>query len=162
MLSVIANVTLGSLRRHVRGLRIDHGRERAEVQEWIDTLGIKTAGGEAPIATLSGGNQQKVLFARGLRLDPTVLVLDEPTRGIDVGAKEEIHLLIDRAAASGTAVLVASTDSDELVRLTHRVVIMRGGRIGAELVGDQISAENIERSQLATQASAPLLQDQMS
>ena len=78
------------------------------------------------------------------------------------GPKEEIHLLIDRAAAGGAAVVVASTDTDELVRLAHRVLIMRAGRIGAELVGDQISAENIERSQLATQASAALPQDQMS
>ncbi len=162
MLSVISNTTLGNLQRHLRGPLIDHRGERREAQEWIDKLGIKTAGGAAPIATLSGGNQQKVLFARGLRLEPTVIALDEPTRGIDVGAKEEIHLLIDQAAASGAAVVVASTDSDELVRLAHRVVIMRDGRIAAQLIGDQISAENIERSQLATAAPAALAQDVMS
>jgi ribose transport system ATP-binding protein len=125
-----------------------HDGEAKEAGHWISKLGTKTASGASPIATLSGGNQQKVLFARGLRLSPTVIALDEPTRGIDVGAKEEIHSLIDQAAADGAAVLVASTDTEELVRVAQRVLILRGGVIAAELTGDQITVENIERAQL--------------
>jgi len=100
---------------------------------------------------LSGGNQQKVLFGRSLRLEPSVLVLDEPTRGIDVGAKEEIHQLVDQASKDNAAVLVASTDTDELVRLSHRVVVMVNGQISEELTGDQMTVENIERAQLQSQ-----------
>ena len=148
-MSVSANTTMGSLQRHTRLRRLIHHLEIDEVKGWIHRLRIKTSHHAAPIVTLSGGNQQKVLFARGLRLGPRVIALDEPTRGVDVGAKEEIHLLIDTAAAGGAAVLVASTDSDELVRLAHRVVIMRNGVVSAQLRGAEISVENIERSQLA-------------
>ena len=148
-LPVTDNMTVSNLCRNTQGWRIVRKREAVEVGEWIDRLDIKTASARTPIGALSGGNQQKVLFARGLRLDPSVIVLDEPTRGVDVGAKEQIHQLIDDAAARGAAVLVASTDSDELVRLAHRVIVMRNGVVGATLVGDQISVENIERAQLA-------------
>jgi hypothetical protein len=126
-------------RRDRRGHRLDRSPAHQDL------------GPENPISALSGGNQQKVLFGRSLRLDPKVLVLDEPTRGIDVGAKEEIHILIDRAGAEGAAVLVASTDTDELVRLAHRVVIMREGAVAAELSGGDMTVENIERAQLQTQ-----------
>jgi ribose transport system ATP-binding protein len=145
------NLTLSDLKRHWRRGVLRRRDETAEVIDWIGRLRIKTSGPENPISALSGGNQQKVLFGRSLRLDPKVLVLDEPTRGIDVGAKEEIHILIDRAGAEGAAVLVASTDTDELVRLAHRVVIMREGAIAAELSGGDMTVENIERAQLQTQ-----------
>ena len=148
MLSVTANTTVSNVKRNVRSGRLVHSLERAESNDWIVKLGTKTAGTVAPMATLSGGNQQKVLFARGLRLEPTVIVLDEPTRGIDVGAKEEIHSLIDEAATNGSAVLVASTDTEELVRVSHRILIMRGGIVAAELTGSDITVENIERAQL--------------
>lgn len=148
MLSVVANTTICDLSPNVRSGRLVHADEAAEANDWITRLGTKTAGGAVPIATLSGGNQQKVLFARGLRLAPRVIALDEPTRGIDVGAKEEIHGLIDRAATDGAAVIVASTDTEELVRVSRRVLIMRGGAIAAELTGNEITVENIERAQL--------------
>ena len=121
---------------------IDHKAEKVE---------SKIAPSETPIGSLSGGNQQKVLFGRSLRLQPSVLVLDEPTRGIDVGAKEEIHQLIDQAARDNTAVLVASTDTDELVRLSHRVVVVVNGRVSTQLTGDQMTVENIEKAQLQSQ-----------
>jgi ribose transport system ATP-binding protein len=148
MLSVTANTTVSNLKRNVRAGRLVHSLEHTESNQWIAKLRTKTAGTVAPMATLSGGNQQKVLFARGLRLEPSVIVLDEPTRGIDVGAKEEIHSLIDQAAAGGAAVLVASTDTEELVRVSHRILIMRGGTISTELTGSDITVENIERAQL--------------
>jgi ribose transport system ATP-binding protein len=104
------------------------------------------------MSDLSGGNQQKVVLARWLRLEPKVLVLDEPTQGVDVGAKSDIHKLVDEAAAQGTAVLVASTDHEELVRLCHRVLILRRGRIADEVSGgrmdhDLITAATIGRDQ---------------
>ena len=121
-----------------------------ETQGWVDSLSIKTSGTEAMIGSLSGGNQQKVMFAKALRLKPKLLLLDEPTQGIDIGAKEQIHRLIEDAAGQGVAVLVASTDTDELVRLCHRVVVLTNGTIKTTLVGDQIVTERIEHTQLET------------
>ncbi len=152
--SVCTNLTLSDVRRHWRGGRLRHKEEAVEAQGWAERLSVKAAGLEAPIASLSGGNQQKVLFGRSLRLAPRVLVLDEPTHGIDVGAKEDIHVLIDKAADEGAAVLVASTDTDELVRLAHRVLIMRGGTVAVELSGSEMTVENIEREQLRSDRQA--------
>jgi ribose transport system ATP-binding protein len=146
--SVRANLTVSDLRRHWHRGRLRHRDEAEEAIGWIDRLRIKTQGTELPISSLSGGNQQKVLFGRSLRLAPRVLVLDEPTQGIDVGAKEEIMGLIDEAAESGAAVLVASTDTDELVRLSHRVVVLRAGVVADELKGGEMTLEKIERAQL--------------
>ncbi|HUS42262.1 MAG TPA: sugar ABC transporter ATP-binding protein [Ilumatobacteraceae bacterium] len=149
LMSVVDNTTICDVGRNARHGRLDKRAERADAGAWIDRLSVKTATPQAPIGTLSGGNQQKVLFARGLRLEPQVLMLDEPTQGIDVGAKEEIHLLIDRSANEGAAVVVASTDTDELVRVATRVVVMRNGHIVTELEGDAINSVEIERAQLA-------------
>lgn len=152
--SVRANLTLADVGRNRRGGRLQHSSEITETADWIERLSIKTLGTENPIATLSGGNQQKVLFGRSLRLEPDVLVLDDPTQGVDVGAKEEIMQLIDHAAEGGAAVLVTSTDTDELVRLSHRVVILVGGVVAQELTGDDMTAENIERAQLQSLTDA--------
>ena len=146
--SVTNNLTLADIGRNWSGGRLRHGEERAETRDWIDRLQIKTAGTEIPIGALSGGNQQKVLFGRTLRLAPKVLVLDEPTSGIDVKAKDQILQLIDEAAGGGAAVLVVSTDTDELVQVAHRIVIMVGGTIVAELGGDEMTTEHVERAQL--------------
>jgi ribose transport system ATP-binding protein len=156
MMSITANTTVCNVERNTKNRRLLHAQERDEAQGWMTRLGTKMASLASPIASLSGGNQQKVLFARGLRLDPTVLILDEPTRGIDVGAKEEIHSIIDEAAARGNAVLVASTDTDELVRVCHRVLVLRHGTVIAQLVGVDITSESVERAQLQ---SDPQLQN---
>jgi ABC-type sugar transport system ATPase subunit len=111
-------------------------------------LAIKTSGPEAIIGSLSGGNQQKVMFGKALRLSPKVLLLNEPTQGIDIGAKDQIHTLVDDAARDGLAAVVASTDTDELVRLCHRVLVLIDGKVAATLVGDGITAERIEHTQL--------------
>jgi ribose transport system ATP-binding protein len=152
--SVVENLTLADVARHWRGGRLRHGEEVAECLEWIAELSIKAPSPAAPLATLSGGNQQKVLFGRGLRLDPTVLVLDEPTSGIDVAAKDQILMLIARAAKGGAAVLVASTDTDELVQVSDRIVVMSGGRIVDELSGDEMTPEHVEHAQLMTTKAA--------
>jgi ABC-type sugar transport system ATPase subunit len=149
--SVRTNLTLSDVSRNWNSFRLDHKAEQEESNEWIEKLDVKTPSSETPIGSLSGGNQQKVLFGRSLRLNPSVLVLDEPTRGIDVGAKEEIHQLIDQASRDDTAVLVASTDTDELVRLCHRVVVIVNGVISEQLVGEDMTVENIEKAQLQSQ-----------
>ena len=89
------------------------------------------------------GNQQKVILARWLRQEPSLLVLDEPTQGVDVGAKADIHRLVEEAAAQGAAVLVCSTDHEELVRVCDRVLIMRKGKVADTLRGEQITADSI-------------------
>ena len=147
-MNVRENLTLSDVGRHFRGGRLSRRGEVNETKEWIGRLSIKTSGTEALIGSLSGGNQQKVMFGKALRLGPKLLLLDEPTQGIDVGAKEQIHKLVDEASASGVAVLIASTDTDELVRLCHRVVILANGRVKATLVGDHIATERIEHTQL--------------
>jgi ABC-type sugar transport system ATPase subunit len=99
--------------------------------------------------TLSGGNQQKVLVARALRTRPKVLVLDDPTQGIDIGARAQIHEVIGRCAAEGIAILLVSTDSDELARLSDRVLILAGGRLARTLErGPGLTAKSIDASQL--------------
>jgi ribose transport system ATP-binding protein len=153
LLSVTANTTISDLRPNVKWGRLLHAKEGAEATTWVDRLSTRLPSIDSPIATLSGGNQQKVLLARGLRLAPKVLALDEPTRGVDVGAKEEIHSIIDAAAANGSAVIVASTDTDELVRVSHRVIVFRRGEIAVELVGDQITSEAIIHAQSQVSAT---------
>lgn len=148
--SVSDNLTIADVWRNWRGGRLRHREEKVECVDWIERLSIKTAGTDIPIAALSGGNQQKVLFGRSLRLTPTVLVLDEPTSGIDVGAKDQILGLIDAAAQDGTAVLAVSTDTDELVQVAHRILVMVEGTIIDELTGDDMTTENVERSLLQT------------
>ena len=121
------NMTLSLLERHRKFRRINTRSEYKEVREWIDRLGIVCQGPEAPILSLSGGNQQKVLVARALRMDPRVLVLDDPTQGIDVGARANIHDVVESCAKSGMAVVLISTDSDELAKLSDRVAILARG-----------------------------------
>jgi ribose transport system ATP-binding protein len=148
-LGVRANMTISMLERHRRLGRIDRRRERGEVFDWIDRLSIVTQGPDAPIQSLSGGNQQKVLVARALRTRPKVLVLDDPTQGIDIGARAQIHEVIQRCAADGIGILLISTDSDELARLADRVVILAGGRCGRILQrGPAVTAKVIDISQL--------------
>ncbi len=148
--SVGHNLTVADVKRHWRRGRLRHREEDAECMDLIERLNVKTAGTAIPIAALSGGNQQKVLFGRSLRLDPGVLVLDEPTSGIDVHAKEQILQFIDEIAQDHTAVLVVSTDTDELVQVAHRILILVDGLIVAELSGADMTPENVERTQLQT------------
>jgi ribose transport system ATP-binding protein len=149
-LNVRQNLTMGSLRRHLHRGRINTSAERSEVSQWIKNLGIVTRSTDAPISSLSGGNQQKVLVARALRLSPSVLVLDDPTAGIDVGAREQVHQIIEENTTETMAVLLVSTDSTELARLCDRVLIMNRGRVGHQLRrGVDLSADAIDHAQVA-------------
>ncbi len=153
-MTVRENLTIADVRRHFSGGRLSRKAELGESREWIDRLSIKTAGTEALIGSLSGGNQQKVMFGKALRLAPKLLLLDEPTQGIDIGAKDQIHRLVDEASAAGVATIVASTDTDELVRLCHRVIVLTDGMIRATLVGEHIATERIETTQLESSRRA--------
>jgi ribose transport system ATP-binding protein len=149
-LSVRQNLTMGSLRRHLRRGHIDARSERREVRGWIDAFGIVTRGADAPITSLSGGNQQKVLVARALRLAPRALVLDDPTAGIDVKARDQVHSIIERSTRDGLAVLLVSTDSDELARLADRVLVLSHGRVVRTLRrGAGLSPEAVDHAQVA-------------
>ena len=148
-LGVRTNMTISLLERNTHWGRISREREREEVNEWISRLGIVTQGPDAPILSLSGGNQQKVLVARALRTRPKLLVLDDPTQGIDIGARAQIHDVIERCAADGIGILLVSTDSDELAQLSDRILILGGGRCARVLErGPSVTAKLIDISQL--------------
>jgi simple sugar transport system ATP-binding protein len=115
---------------------LSRARQDELTRRWIDALDIRPADPEARLGNLSGGNQQKVLLARWLLTEPRLLILDEPTRGIDVGAKAEIQKLVARLAADGTAVLFVSAELEEVLRLSHRVAVLRDHRMVATLVND--------------------------
>jgi ABC-type sugar transport system ATPase subunit len=118
-------------------------RRRGLAERTIRDLAIKTAGIETPVGKLSGGNQQKVVIGRWLQSKPKVLILDEPTRGVDVGARAEIHRLIRALASGGMGVLVISSEPEELPDLCDRVLVMAEGRIVSELAGETLTRHRI-------------------
>jgi len=150
--TVRENLTLPDLSSFWQRGRFRHGRERSVSRHWCGQLEIRPGRTEEPVLGLSGGNQQKVVLARWLRLAPRVLVLDEPTQGVDVGSKADIHALIDRAAADGAAVVVCSSDAEELARVAMHVVVLHRGRQVARLSGDELTVAHIEQQQLLVHA----------
>ncbi len=142
-LSVRENLTLAALPTLTHSGIVSRQQQQAIVERFIKRLGIKTAGPDQKIRELSGGNQQKVLLARWLCLNPRLLLLDEPTRGIDVGAKAEIQKLIEELAEQGLGVLLISSELEELLEGSDRVVVMRDGRSVAEIPHAQISQDAI-------------------
>jgi ribose transport system ATP-binding protein len=142
----IANMTLPSLDRHARwgGLALDARGERAVADRWIRDFAIRCARPDLPISSLSGGNQQKFALARWLEAAPRVLVIDEPTRGVDVGAKGEIYRIIAGLARGGLACIVISSELPELIGLAHRVVVMREGAVAGELGRDALARADCE------------------
>ncbi|WP_164760283.1 ATP-binding cassette domain-containing protein, partial [Mesorhizobium sp. M7A.F.Ca.CA.001.11.2.1] len=124
---------------------INRGKEGEEIGKWADRLNIKCESTDALVSSLSGGNQQKVLFAKWLAGNPTVMLLDEPTRGVDIGAKSEIYNLIAELAGRGMAILIVSSETEELVGLCHRMYIMREGSIVGEKPAEEIEIGAILR-----------------
>jgi erythritol transport system ATP-binding protein len=145
-LSVLANMTLASLDRFSRGFVISQTAERTAASDMAASLRIKMPGLEHSIESLSGGNQQKVVIARCLLTEPRVLLLDEPTRGVDVGAKREIHALIRRLAATGMGVILASSELDEVRATADRVIVMSRGTVTAELEAAEASDEALTKA----------------
>lgn len=130
--SITANITLTTLRDYTRAGLIQRKTQNAAAMHAVERFGIRPPTPGLPIGNLSGGNQQKALVARVLARTPSVIILEEPTSGVDIGAKEEIHHIIDELVAAGTAVLLISSDLPELVGMSDRVLVMREGRIAAE------------------------------
>jgi ribose transport system ATP-binding protein len=150
--SVAENLTLPSLSR-LRGPRrpLDGRREAALVDDWVARIGIRTAGRGAPITTLSGGNQQKVVMARCLALEPEVLVLCEPTAGVDIATRLQLYDLIRAQAAQGLGVIVSSSDVGDLLALCTRVLVLREGRVVREIAGDAISEPTLVHAMEGTE-----------
>lgn len=142
-LSVRENLTLAALPTLARSGIVDRKQQEEIVERFIQRLGIKTAGPEQKISELSGGNQQKVLLARWLCLSPRLLLLDEPTRGIDVGAKGEIQRLVEELATSGMGVLLISSELEEIIEGSDHVVVLRDGSTVAELMQQGLSQDAI-------------------
>jgi erythritol transport system ATP-binding protein len=138
-LSVLTNLTLASLKRFLRLFAIDRKRERGAVDEIIDTLSIKVSSPDVEIAALSGGNQQKVVIGRGLLTGPQVILCDEPTRGIDVGAKAEVFRTLRRLAEEGLAVVFTTSDLKEVMGAADRVLVMSRGRITGDFRRAEVS-----------------------
>ncbi|WP_407542347.1 sugar ABC transporter ATP-binding protein (plasmid) [Deinococcus radiomollis] len=142
-LSVRENLTLALLPRLSKAGIVNTRRQAEVVDRFITRLGIKTSNPDQPIRELSGGNQQKVLLARWLATNPRLLILDEPTRGIDVGAKAEIQHLIGELAQGGLGVLMISSELEELIEGCNRVTVLREGQTVAHLTGAQVSEEHL-------------------
>jgi rhamnose transport system ATP-binding protein len=140
---VIDNAMITILDQFLHARLLDRQEEIERGAEAVRQLGVKTPSVFTPVRSLSGGNQQKVALARWLAIEPKVLILDEPTQGIDVGAKAEIYHLVEKLAEDGVAVLMISSELPEILGLSDRVAVMRGGRIVATLDRAEATQERI-------------------
>ena len=157
-LSVRQNLSAADVSRFWRGARLRHREEGRAARASIDEFLIKAHSEAQPINTLSGGNQQKCVVARWMRREPKVLLLDEPTQGVDVGARAEIYSLVTRAVENGASAVVVTSDFEELARVCDRVVVLAGGRIAAEVAHPNIEPHRL--TELAfSQADAPASRD---
>jgi len=151
-LSVSKNITLASLKRFVKGLALSTGEERREVQRLIEALAIKVSDARQPITTLSGGNQQKVVVAKSLLTRPNVLMMDEPTRGIDVAAKSDIFKIMNGLAEEGLGLLFVSSELKEVVAMADRALVMARGRLVATFEGAAITEQNLADASVSAPA----------
>jgi len=155
-MSVRENATLPSLRFEQRLGFVGQASERATCRKVIEELRVKTPGPEQPVQFLSGGNQQKVVLGKWLARDPSLLLLDEPTRGVDVGAKQEIYRLMEDLAGRGMAILFVSSEMEEILRMSDRVLVMHEGRLGGELSRAELSEEAVMHLATGRKHSGPV------
>jgi ribose transport system ATP-binding protein len=149
------NITLADLRPLWRRGRIDRRAERADVGRWVRRVSLRPEHPDRPILQFSGGNQQKAVLARWLRTSPRVLLLDEPVQGVDVGAKRAILALVAEAAGNGMAIVICSSDANDLAEVCDRVAVMRAGEIVRELQGERLTAANIVAAALTRNPNHP-------
>ncbi|KAB0676886.1 sugar ABC transporter ATP-binding protein [Aureimonas leprariae] len=144
ILSVAENMTMSSLSRFTRGrIHLDVAREKRSVADFVRKLAVKVASLDAPVASLSGGNQQKIVIGKALMTGPKVLLMDEPSRGIDIGAKAEVFRVMRELAAQGLGILFVTSDLEEVMELSDRIVVMSNGRITGEMSGAEASEEKV-------------------
>ena len=141
-MSVGENLSLASIAAFVKGLLLSRPAERAVVDASIRAVTVKTSGPAAAIGSLSGGNQQKVVIGKMLGTHPRVIMLDEPSRGIDIGAKAEVFRILAERARAGLAVVFSTSEVSECLSIAHRIVVMSRGRISAEF-GHDVTKEQI-------------------
>ena len=155
--SILENLTVPSMqRRAVPPVgALSRGRERAAADRMVADLNIKIGSLDDPVSTLSGGNQQKVVVGKWLLVEPRVVLLDDPTKGIDVGAKQELYALVARLTDAGVCVLFNSSDDEELLALSHRVLVLFEGRIVAELTGDALTQDRYVTASLHVEVEEP-------
>jgi ribose transport system ATP-binding protein len=141
--TIAENSTLASLDRFMKGIFIDKKKENEITQKYVDSLATKTPSIDQLVVNLSGGNQQKVVIAKWLVRDCEILIFDEPTRGIDVGAKNEIYKLMNRLAAEGKSIIMISSEMTEILRMSDRIIVMCEGKMTGEIGIEEVSQEKI-------------------
>jgi len=158
-MAVRANLSFAALDRLSRYGIIDRAAERKAVEEMVRLLAIRTDGTDIPVGSLSGGNQQKVVIAKWLMVSPRIILLNDPTRGIDVGTKQEIYVLLRKLADTGAAIIFYSTDYDELIGCCNRVLVLYDGAVKRTLVEGEITERALVASALniATDTREPSL-----
>ena len=140
---VAFNTTLAVLKEFMVRGTVNRRKENEIIDRAVKTLRIKTNGNEQKVGTLSGGNQQKVLIGKWLATNPKVLILDEPTRGVDVGAKADIYEIIDNLVQKGITIIMVSSDLNEVINMSDRVIVMKEGRITGTLKHEEINQEAV-------------------
>jgi erythritol transport system ATP-binding protein len=154
--SVASNITLASLGKLARGFHIPRQREARAVRATIDDLGVKASDPASPVSSLSGGNQQKVVIGKALLTGPKVLLMDEPSRGIDIGAKADVFSLMRRLAADGMAIVFATSDLEEVLALSDRIAVMADGRMTALMNRADADEEKVVAASAPARAVANL------
>ncbi|VBB09684.1 abc transporter [Lucifera butyrica] len=145
-LSIAKNMTLASLWNYTRGIHLIDKKENASITKTIEELEIKVADRNLPILSLSGGNQQKVVIGKGILTAPRILLLDEPTRGIDVGAKADVFHLINKFAAQGMGIIMVASELKEIMAISDRVIVLSNGKLTGEFCGDEITEEALVKA----------------
>ena len=141
--TVAENTTMASLEEFLKGIFINKKKEEKVTQEYVDSLATKTPSVDQLVVNLSGGNQQKVVIAKWLTRNCDILIFDEPTRGIDVGAKNEIYKLMNRLAEEGKSIIMISSEMTEILRMSDRIIVMCEGKITGEIGIAEATQENI-------------------
>lgn len=148
-LDICKNASIASMRSYTSGVFMNTGKEEKAVDDEINELHIKVADKHLPILSLSGGNQQKVVIAKGLLTKPTVLLMDEPSRGIDIGAKTEVFEIIHEFSERGLSIIVISSELKEIMAIADRIYVLSNGKMTGELQGEEITEDNLVRASYA-------------
>ncbi len=141
--SVESNISMANLEKLKKGIFLSPDKERKMAEENIENLLIRTPSPASAIVNLSGGNQQKCIIARWLQTEPKIFIMDEPTRGIDVGAKYEIYMLMKKAVEAGSSIILISSELPEVLHMSNRVLTIADGRITGEFDPEKVSAQEI-------------------